>query len=183
MSLINPDTIRGRPTLKDVERFRNGSFHEFCRLKALILNFQKSEYIRRWKKEESSWEELWWWDKKQQANRRTLNSPVQQPDSFPFFMMMDTCNEQFDISYIMSLACVDTTEKSALKWVKLPSLKAIWKLMKIQYSSSKSRSFTDVCMVGGTNLNLNDDEFLNGVNLLFKRRFRHLYFLLTSLRG
>ena len=36
ISLTNPHTIRGRPTLKDVERFRNGSFHEFCRLKALI---------------------------------------------------------------------------------------------------------------------------------------------------
>ena len=36
ISLTNPHAIRGRPTLKDVERFRNGSFHEFCRLKALI---------------------------------------------------------------------------------------------------------------------------------------------------
>ena len=36
ISLTNPHTIRGRPTLEDVERFRNGSFHEFCRLKALI---------------------------------------------------------------------------------------------------------------------------------------------------
>ena len=36
MSLTNPHAIRGRPTLKDVEWFRNGSFHEFCRLKALI---------------------------------------------------------------------------------------------------------------------------------------------------
>ena len=36
MSLTNSHTIRCRPTLKDVERFRNGSFHEFCRLKALI---------------------------------------------------------------------------------------------------------------------------------------------------
>ena len=36
ISLTNPHTICGRPTLKDVERFRNGSFHEFCRLKALI---------------------------------------------------------------------------------------------------------------------------------------------------
>ena len=36
ISLTNPLTIRGRPTLKDVERLRNGSFHEFCRLKALI---------------------------------------------------------------------------------------------------------------------------------------------------
>ena len=36
ISLTNPHTIRGRPTLKNVEHFRNGSFHEFCRLKALI---------------------------------------------------------------------------------------------------------------------------------------------------
>ena len=36
MSLTNPHTIRGTPPLRDVERFRNGSFHEFCRLKALI---------------------------------------------------------------------------------------------------------------------------------------------------
>ena len=36
MSLTNPQTIRGRPTIKVVERFRYGSFHEFCRLKALI---------------------------------------------------------------------------------------------------------------------------------------------------
>ena len=36
ISLTNPHTIRGRPTLKYVERFRNGSFNEFCRLKALI---------------------------------------------------------------------------------------------------------------------------------------------------
>ena len=36
ISLTNPHTIRGRPTLKDVERFRNGWFHEFCRLTALI---------------------------------------------------------------------------------------------------------------------------------------------------
>ena len=34
-------------------------------------------------------------------------------------MMLDTCDAQFDISYIMiritSLACFDTAEKSALK--------------------------------------------------------------------
>ena len=36
MSLTNPFTIRGIPTLKDVERFLNGSLHEFLRLKALI---------------------------------------------------------------------------------------------------------------------------------------------------
>ena len=36
MSLTNTFTIRGIPTLKDVERFLNGSLHEFYRLKALI---------------------------------------------------------------------------------------------------------------------------------------------------
>ena len=36
ISLTNPHTIRGRPTLKDVECFRNGSFHEFCSFKAFI---------------------------------------------------------------------------------------------------------------------------------------------------
>ena len=36
ISLTNPHTIRGRPTLKDVERFRNVLFPKFCRLKALI---------------------------------------------------------------------------------------------------------------------------------------------------
>ena len=36
MSLTNPHAIRGRPTLKAVEWFRNGSFLEFCRWKALI---------------------------------------------------------------------------------------------------------------------------------------------------
>ena len=36
MSLTNPHTIRGRPTLKDVERFQNDSFHEFWHFKALI---------------------------------------------------------------------------------------------------------------------------------------------------
>ena len=35
MSLTNPFTIGGIPTLKDVERFLNGSLHEFCRLKVL----------------------------------------------------------------------------------------------------------------------------------------------------
>ena len=35
MSLTNPHTIRGRPTLKDVKHFWNGSFHKFCCLIAL----------------------------------------------------------------------------------------------------------------------------------------------------
>ena len=35
VSHTNAHAIRGRPTLKDVERFRNGSIHEFYSLKAL----------------------------------------------------------------------------------------------------------------------------------------------------
>ena len=35
VSHTNAHTIRGRPTLKDVERFRNGLLHEFCSLEAL----------------------------------------------------------------------------------------------------------------------------------------------------
>ena len=113
-SLTNPHTIRGTLILKDVERFRNGSFHEFCRLKALITLKEVNTSDAKKRKNEQNFE-----IKKQQENRRKFNSPVQQPDSFPFFVMLDTCNAQFDISYIMiritSLACVDTTEKSALK--------------------------------------------------------------------
>ena len=35
VSHTNAHTIRGRPTLKDVERFRNGLLHEFFSLEAL----------------------------------------------------------------------------------------------------------------------------------------------------
>ena len=35
LSLTNAHAIRWRPTLKDVERFRNGSVHEFSTLNAL----------------------------------------------------------------------------------------------------------------------------------------------------
>ena len=41
MSLTNPHTIRGRLTIEDVERFRNGSFHES------VNNFKRMEYIRK----------------------------------------------------------------------------------------------------------------------------------------
>ena len=48
----------------------------------------------------------------------------------------------------------DSTEKSAFKLVQLPGLMVIcWKLMKIYSCSwSKWQNFTDVCMVGETNL-------------------------------
>ena len=51
MSLTKPHTIRGIPQLKDVERFLNGSFHEFCLFlwanSESVDNFETSEYIRR----------------------------------------------------------------------------------------------------------------------------------------
>ena len=84
MSLTNPHTIRGTPTLKDVERFRdgNGSFREFCRLKALVtLKEVNASDAKKRKNEQNFDDEI----KKQQANRRKFNSPVQQHDSFPFF--------------------------------------------------------------------------------------------------
>ena len=83
MSLTNPHTIRGTPTLKDVERFRdgNGSFREFCRLKALVtLKEVNASDAKKRKNEQNFDDEI----KKQQANRRKFNSPVQQHDSFPF---------------------------------------------------------------------------------------------------
>ena len=45
MSLTNPHTIRGRLTIKDVERFRNGSFHELSF--ESVNNFKRMEYIRK----------------------------------------------------------------------------------------------------------------------------------------
>ena len=39
VSHTNVHAIRGRPTLKDVERFQNGSVHEFCSLKS-VENFE-----------------------------------------------------------------------------------------------------------------------------------------------
>ena len=69
ISLTNPHTIRGRPTLKDVERFRNRSFHEFCRLKALITlkEVNTSDVETRKNVHEQNFDDE---VKKQQANRR-----------------------------------------------------------------------------------------------------------------
>ena len=84
MSLTNPHTIRGIPTLKDVESFRNGSFQEFCRLKALITlkEVNESGVEKRKNLPEQNFDDGI--KKKNQANRRKFNSPVQQPHSFPF---------------------------------------------------------------------------------------------------
>ena len=46
VSHTNAHTIRGRPTLKDVERFRNGLLHEFYSLEALktLKNVNTSDF-------------------------------------------------------------------------------------------------------------------------------------------
>ena len=76
-------------TLKDVERFRNGSIHEFCRLKALIT--LKEVNISHVEKRKNLHEQ--YFDdgikKNKQIVVNSCNSPVQQPDSFPFFMILD----------------------------------------------------------------------------------------------
>ena len=100
MSLTNPHTIRGRPTLKDVERFRNGSFHEFCRLKALITlkEVNTSDVETRKNVYEQNFD-----DEVKNNKQIVVNLPLLFNNLilFPFFM--DTCNEQLDISYIINI--------------------------------------------------------------------------------
>ena len=100
MSLTNPHTIRGRPTLKDVERFRNGSFHEFCRLKALITlkEVNTSDVETRKNVHEQNFD-----DEVKNNKQIVVNLPLvfNSLILFLFFMMLDTCNEQLDISYII----------------------------------------------------------------------------------
>ena len=91
-----------RPTLTDVERFWNGSFHEFCHQKVLITlkEVNTSDVEKRKNLHEQNFNV----ETKQPANCRKFNPPVKQPDSFPFF-----CNKkQFDISYNISLACISS---------------------------------------------------------------------------
>ena len=100
-SLTNPHTIRGRPTLKDVERFRNGSFHEFCRLKAMITlkEVNTSDVETTKNVHEQNFDDEVKSNKQIVVNLSLLfNSLI----VFLFFMMLDTCNEQFDISYIIT---------------------------------------------------------------------------------
>ena len=100
MSPTNPHTSRGRPTLKDVERFRNGSFHEFCRLKALITlkEVNTSDVETRKNVHEQNFD-----DEVKNNKQIVVNLPLLFNNLilFPFFM--DTCNEQLDISYIINI--------------------------------------------------------------------------------
>ena len=102
MSLTNPHTIRGRSTLKDVERFRNGSFHEFCRLKALITlkEVNTSDVETRKNVHEQNFD-----DEVKNNKQIVVNLPLvfNSLILFLFFMMLDTCNEQLDISYIINI--------------------------------------------------------------------------------
>ena len=102
ISLTNPHTIRGRPTLKDVERFRNGSFHEFCRLKALIIlkEGNTSNVEMRKNVHEQNFD-----DEVKNNKHFVVNLPLLFNNLilFLFFMTLDTCNEQLDISYIINI--------------------------------------------------------------------------------
>ena len=102
MSLTNPHTSHGRPTLKDVERFRNGSFHEFCRLKALITlkEVNTSDVETRKNVHEQNFD-----DEVKNNKQIVVNLPLvfNSLILFLFFMMLDTCNEQLDISYIINI--------------------------------------------------------------------------------
>ena len=99
MPPTNPHTIRGRPTLKDVKRFQNGSFHEFCRLKAFITlkevntsDVEKSKNLH----EQNFDDEV----KKNNQIIVSLTLLFNSLILFLFLMMLYTCNEQFDISYV-----------------------------------------------------------------------------------
>ena len=89
MSLTNPHTIRGRPTLKDVERFRNGSFYEFCRLKALITlkEVNTSDFETRKNVHEQNFD-----DEVKNNTQIVVNLPLvfNSLILFLFFMMLDT---------------------------------------------------------------------------------------------
>ena len=102
MSLTNPHTSRGRPTLKDVELFRNWSFHEFCRLKALITlkEVNTSDVETRKNVHEQNFD-----DEVKNNKQIVVNLPLlfNSLILFLFFMMLDTCNEQLDISYIINI--------------------------------------------------------------------------------
>ena len=89
MSLTNPYTIRGRQTLKDVERFRNSSFHEFCRLKALITlkEVNTSDVETRKNVHEQNFD-----DEVKNNKQIVVNLPLvfNSLILFLFFMMLDT---------------------------------------------------------------------------------------------
>ena len=72
-------------TLTDVERFQNGSIHEFCRLKALITfkEVNTSDVEKRKNLHEQYFDDGI--KKNKQIVVNSCNSPVQQPNFFPFF--------------------------------------------------------------------------------------------------
>ena len=106
-SLKNPHTIRGRPTLKDVKCFRNGSSHKFCHLKVLITlkEVNTSDVEKRKNLHEQNFDDEIRNNKQIVINLTLLFKSL---ILFLFFMMLDTSNEQFDISYITSLDCVSS---------------------------------------------------------------------------
>ena len=96
MLLTNPHAIHN-----DVKRFRNGSFHEFCYLKALITlkEVNSSDVETRKNVHEQNF------DDEVKNKQIVVNLPLlfNSLILFHFFMMLGTCNEQLDISYIINI--------------------------------------------------------------------------------
>ena len=80
----------------------NGSFHEFCRLKALITlkEVNTSDVETRKNVHEQNFD-----DEVKNNKQIVVNLPLvfNSLILFLFFMMLDTCNEQLDISYIINI--------------------------------------------------------------------------------
>ena len=89
MSVTNPHTIRGRPTRKVVEHFQNGSFQEFCHLKALITlkELNTSDVETRKIVHEQNFD-----DEVKNNKQIVINLPLvfNSLILFLFFMMLDT---------------------------------------------------------------------------------------------
>ena len=81
---------------------KNGSFHEFCRLKASITlkEVNTSDVETRKNVYEQNFD-----DEVKNNKQIVVNLPLlfNSLILFLFFMMLDTCNEQLDISYIINI--------------------------------------------------------------------------------
>ena len=85
-----------------VERFRNGSFREFCHLKALITLKEEntSDVETRMNVHEQNFD-----DEVKNNKQIVFNLPLlfNSLIVFLFFLTLDTCNEELDISYIINI--------------------------------------------------------------------------------
>ena len=83
-------------------RVRNGSFHEFCRLEALITlkEVNTSDVETRKNVHEQNFD-----DEVKNYKQIVVNLPLlfNSLILFLFLMMLDTCHQQLDISYIINI--------------------------------------------------------------------------------